>query len=237
MTNPGIGTVPASAWSLEIGFVSDPGRERDRNEDACAVFVPYRGEEAFASISGVFAVADGMGGHDAGDVASRHVVEAITSTFAPGPQADPLALPVPEVIENLVRRVHGELREMASAQAAERGMGSTLALGVVEGGTLYLTSVGDSRFYRLRAGRLERLTEDQSWVAEQVRAGLLSSDEAEQHPKRNMLTHCLGIGALPPLEVRQAAIETGDRFLLCSDGLHTYLQSDELVEITQTRIA
>jgi serine/threonine protein phosphatase PrpC len=217
-------------WRIEVGFVTHPGLVRDRNEDAYTLFVPYEGEEHLTSIDGVFAVADGMGGHDAGDVASRHVVDAVISAFAPGQQAG-ADLPIPERMEQVVQRLHRELHDMATRQGAERGMGSTLTIAIVEGQTLHFTHVGDSRCYRFREGVLERLTEDHSWVAEQLRAGLLTEQEAESHTKRNVLTQCLGIGAPPRIRLREEVIKDGDRFLLCSDGLHALVPDDVIARV------
>jgi protein phosphatase len=206
-------------WTLEVGFGCDPGLERDRNEDAIGVFLPYPGEEDRSPVAGLFLVADGMGGHDAGDVASHHVVDRVIGTFTSS-EGHSAASDLPSAIEALIRQLHGELRQMATAEAAERGMGSTLALAILHEDVLYLVGIGDSRCYRYRADHLEQLTRDQSWVAEQVRAGLMSEEDAQNHPKRNLLTQCLGIGGTPPIEVRQERVLPGDRFLLCSDGLH-----------------
>jgi len=217
-------------WRLEVGFVCDPGLQRDRNEDACSVFVPYQGEEDRFPVGGLFVVADGMGGHDAGDIASRYVTDAVVGTFVPSTPT-PMALPIPGTIEDLIRRLHRELRDMAVERGAERGMGSTLALAVLEGDLLHVASIGDSRCYRLRDRQLERLTRDQSWVAEQVRSGLMSEEEAREHPNRNVLTQCLGIGATPPVEVRQEVVKAGDRYLLCSDGLHGQVPDDVIARV------
>jgi protein phosphatase len=219
-----------ATWKLEVGFVCDTGRERERNEDACSVFLPYEGEEDRAAIDGLFVVADGMGGHDAGDVASRHVVDRVIATFAPGGE-ESLTLSVADTIEELIRRIHKELRNMGAERGAERGMGSTLSLAVLEGDVLHVVSIGDSRCYRFRDNRLEQLTRDQSWVAEQVRTGAMSEEEARDHPNRNVLLQCLGIGATPPIELRRESVQAGDRFLLCSDGLHGQVPDEVIARV------
>ena len=212
MTND---TQPGVRWQIALGFQSDPGRAREKNEDAYALFVPYQGEERAAPVDGLFAVADGMGGHDAGDFASRYaadaVLRAVTAPNGEGP------------LEATFRRISRELREIAIERGASQGMGSTMTATVLRGDVLEVAHVGDTRLYRLRGDLLEQLTPDHSWVAEQHRAGLLTDEEAATHPRRNLLTQCLGIGGDLKVHRAEFGVQDGDRYLLCCDGLHGQL--------------
>jgi protein phosphatase len=183
---------------------SDPGRRRRRNEDAYVVRPP------------LFAVADGMGGAQAGELASRIAVDAM------GGEAELAAL-----IQEANRQVYARSNEDATAS----GMGTTMTAAVVApDGTVTIGHVGDSRAYRLRGGKLEQLTDDHSLVAELVRTGKLSAEEAETHPQRSVITRALGTD--PDVDVDSVSVqgEPGDLFLICSDGLTTMVDDDEILD-------
>ncbi|MCG8468487.1 MAG: protein phosphatase 2C domain-containing protein [Gemmatimonadetes bacterium] len=215
-----------AAWRFAVGFLSDVGLHRERNEDAFHVFLPYAGEAPDLPVDAVFAVADGMGGHEDGDVAGRFVADAVERELAVSDAPDPGDLR--QWLRGFTERLNRALYDVG-VERSNRGMGSTLTMVVLRGGHLYLGHVGDSRCYRLTGARLEQMTQDHSWVAEQVRAGLLSADEAEQHPDRNLLTQCLGVGKDLETYVADEPLREGGRYLLCSDGLHG-LVSDGAIE-------
>jgi PPM family protein phosphatase len=219
-------------WSATVGFLSDTGRSRERNEDSFAVHVPYGNSPADGTVDALFVVADGMGGHEAGHVASRLVTERVAAALtAPSDSVQDPPTPepsMPERLERLLQAVNRELVDMAEARAIARGAGSTLTAAVLRDSALYLAHVGDSRCYRLRDGQLTRLTEDHSWVAEQQRAGLITADEAEQHPQRNILTQCLGLDRTLQVFSATEQVRDGDRYLLCTDGLHGVLNDDAI---------
>jgi serine/threonine protein phosphatase PrpC len=187
---------------------SHPGRRRRRNEDSFVVAPP------------LFAVADGMGGARAGDIASR--LAAATVREEEGDRVD-----VAELIREANRRVFERARDDASAS----GMGTTMTVALVEGDQVTIGHVGDSRAYRLRENALEQLTEDHSLVAELVRSGKLSPEEAETHPQRSMITRVLGTD--PDVDADTFAVEAqpGDVFLLCSDGLTTMVEENHIVDV------
>jgi len=189
------------------------GRLRDHNEDA--VFPVVSG-----SSSGpvVIAVADGMGGHIAGEVASRLAIEQVAAT----PSTDDATASERVVAAN------DRLLTAVSEEPALLGMGTTLTLGLfVPGGTLTVGHVGDSRGYRMRAGELEQLTKDHTVVSELIELGHLSPDAAARHPQRHLLTRTLGLG---PVEADSynVDLEIDDRVLICSDGLTTMLDDDQI---------
>ena len=185
---------------------SDPGRRRRRNEDSYVVRPP------------LFAVADGMGGAQAGELASRIAVESLGEPGASGEES------VAALIREANRQVFARSHEDASAS----GMGTTMTVALVGEGVVSIGHVGDSRAYRLHAGRLEQLTEDHSLVAELVRSGRLSAEEAESHPQRSVITRALGTDPDVEVDAFSVPAEAGDVFLLCSDGLTTMLGDDEI---------
>jgi PPM family protein phosphatase len=187
---------------------SHPGRRRRRNEDSFVVAPP------------LFAVADGMGGARAGDIASR--LAAATVREEEGDRVD-----VTELIREANRRVFERARDDASAS----GMGTTMTVALVEGEQVTIGHVGDSRAYRLRENALEQLTEDHSLVAELVRSGKLSPEEAETHPQRSMITRVLGTDPDVDADTFTVEAQPGDLFLLCSDGLTTMVEENHIVEV------
>jgi protein phosphatase len=189
--------------------LTDTGRRRRHNEDAYVCEPP------------LFAVADGMGGAQAGELASSLAAEAVrddTSGHAGGEQR----------VDDLIQAANRRVYERQSEDAAASGMGTTMTVALVEDGRVAIGHVGDSRAYLIRARRLEQLTEDHSLVAELVRSGKLSPEEAEGHPQRSVITRALGTD--PDVDVDTFSVETkpGDLFLLCSDGL-TAMVDDETI--------
>lgn len=195
---------------VELAERSDTGRVRDHNED-----------RAFAAAH-LVAVADGMGGALAGEVASQMAVEAIEAVQAP---ADPQTLRM--AIENANRAI----RRMAAQDPSKAGMGTTVTAATVEGDQLEIVHVGDSRAYLWRDGELTRLTDDHSVVAELVRRGSLSPEEAENHPHRNVITRALGAEPDVKVDTYQHALLPDDVLLLCSDGLYTEVTDEGIAEV------
>jgi protein phosphatase len=198
---------------------SHPGIRRLTNEDSYCTRPDL----------GLFVVADGMGGHVAGEIASRIVVQAIESYVADTVDADssstwPQAYDVNLGVDG--NRLKGafhianqRLAKEVAGSADLRGMATTASALIVNGSTAALAHVGDSRIYRWRNGVIERMTIDHSWVEDQVRAGLLSASEARQHPWRNVVTRALSGGEDPEIDLQTLELTPKDRLLLCSDGL------------------
>jgi serine/threonine protein phosphatase PrpC len=190
--------------------VSDAGRRRLRNEDAFVCEPPF------------FAVADGMGGARAGEIAARLAATALeeSATDARGQE---------DVVE-LILEANRRIWERALADPSTAGMGTTVTAALVDeaSGEIAIGHVGDSRMYRLRDGALEQLTTDHSLVAELVQSGVLTPEEAENHPQRSAITRALGTDPSVEVEAFTAAVLPGDVYLLCSDGLSTMLGDDEL---------
>jgi protein phosphatase len=192
---------------------TDPGRVRRRNEDSFVLDPP------------LFAVADGMGGAQAGEVASRLTAAA----FREYHEADRLA--PDERLQAIIQEANRRIYERARSDAGVSGMGTTVTAALLTGGRVTLGHVGDSRAYRIRDGELEQLTDDHSLVGDLMRSGRLTPEEAEAHPQRSVITRALGTD--PDVDVDTMSVEAapGDVFLLCSDGLTTMVGDDDILGI------
>ncbi len=212
--------------TLEHASLSDRGRIRQNNEDACAVFVP-EGPGELADRGAVFVVADGMGGHRGGETASRIAVRTIVAFYTANSDENRS-----HALGRAFREANKTIIEESMADSTLFGMGTTCTALALLGGRAFIAHVGDSRAYHLRAGRLTQVTHDHSIVGEMVRSGILSDEDARHHPKRNVITKSLGaqddIAADMPAALD---IEPGDAFLLCSDGLTTYLADSDIAEV------
>ena len=196
------------------GAVTDVGNVRRINQDQLLV------------AGDLVAVADGMGGHRAGEVASQVAVEALQEAFALDPTTGGLVA--------AVRAANAAVWSRGDADPALQGMGTTIAAAALvtedRHKRLAIVNVGDSRVYRLQEGRLSCLSSDHSLVADMVRAGAISEDEARTHPRRNILTRVLGGGPDIDPYFAEAVAAAGDRLLLCSDGLFNDLSEQEIAE-------
>ena len=200
------------AFDHDFAALSDRGRVRQQNEDSIGAFPEF----------GLWVVADGMGGHAAGDVASRIIVEEMGSLGVPISAQDQRA----RVLERL-DRAHGRILNH-SRDSGLGGAGSTVAALLLYGSELACVWAGDSRVYLMREGRLTQLTRDHSEVALMVAAGTLTEDQARTAPRRNVITRAIGIGQVATPEVASGVIKDGDRFILCSDGLTEHLVDREI---------
>ncbi len=203
--------------NTSVAGLSDPGLTRSQNEDALLIEPP------------LYAVADGMGGHRAGEIASR---EALTALLANAPrETDAKAL------ARAVRAANRAVMESAAKSRTRTGMGTTLTAAMVDGTHVLVAHVGDSRAYLLHGGRLTRITEDHSMVADLVRQGAITEEDARFHPQRSVITRALGSDPDMVADVFEVHGEPGDRLLLATDGLTGMLPDDyitELLEPTRT---
>jgi serine/threonine protein phosphatase PrpC len=180
-------------------------------------------QDFFVAEPPLFAVADGMGGHRAGDVASRTAVEVVIQQLGDGDEA----------LTQAVREANREVYQKAGSNPDLKDMGTTITAMVVRNGSTHLVHVGDSRAYLLRGGAISRLTEDHSVVARMVREGRITAAQAEYHPQRSVLEKALGVGAEVDVDAHTLDTEPGDRILLCSDGLTNVLDDEEIQRILQ----
>jgi len=197
---------------IRVGARTDVGKVRTRNEDAYLVEEP------------LFAVADGMGGHRGGNVASALTIEAIREAKpAWDPSGDPLV--------QAVRRANRVVHERAAGDSNLRGMGTTVTVLQTSGANALIAHVGDSRAYLLRGGDLRQLTHDHTLVQQMVDEGKISQEEAGVHPARNIITRSLGVDEDVDVDEERLDLRPGDRLLLCTDGLTGMLAVDEIAQI------
>ena len=225
-----MGVAVDDRFEIEARGRTDVGMKRRINEDVFVLDPEH----------GIYLVADGMGGHAAGEVASRVAAEEIMRIFQEGLSGeettwsehwDPSRSATANRLVDAVVAGHHRVTDVMNGDLELRGMGTTVVVAVHRPGErrLVLCHVGDSRAYRLRSGELQLLTSDHSWVHEQVEAGFLTEEAARTHPLKNVVTRALGGGTHVAVDLIEIPVGAGDRFLLCSDGL-TGMVSDE--EIT-----
>jgi len=197
---------------VEQAGLSDVGRQREANEDNLVLAAP------------VFAVADGMGGARAGEVASKLAAEAFRDS------RDPAQTPEQQ-LEHVAQEANRRIYELAERDESRRGMGTTLTATLVDGDAVSVGHVGDSRAYRLRDGELTQLTQDHSLVAELERSGQLTPEAAEHHPQRSIITRALGPEAEVEVDTHTHPARAGDVYVLCSDGLTGMISDNELATL------
>jgi serine/threonine protein phosphatase PrpC len=200
--------------------LTDVGRRREKNEDAFVV------EPAL----GLYAVADGWGGHAAGEIASTLAVTALEESMRDGGFRPDSATTedAAKVLGTAILDANRRICDSIQSHDEHRGMGTTLVALLAVAGKAVLAHVGDSRAYLVRAGALSRLTSDHSWVNEQVKLGLLTDDDAQRHPMRNIVTRALGSRPDVAMDFLVEDLAPGDVFVLCSDGLNTMLSDAEI---------
>jgi protein phosphatase len=207
---------------ISFSQLTDVGCVREGNEDAIG-FWPH--EDGM-----VFAVADGLGGHNAGEVASALALEVLAREIdrAPG------SWPVPKRLTRAIQEANIAIHSKSIAVPELRRMGTTITATAVVGSELVAAHVGDCRLYLLRDGEMRQLTKDHTWVWEQVEYGILSPEEARTHPRRSMLTRSLGQHLIVGIDSLRMDAKIGDVLLQCSDGIHTHIQDAELAGLLRT---
>lgn len=217
---------PPPSYDVEVSVLTDVGCHREINED-CGRYVTPGHPERLARKGVLAFVADGMGGHVAGEVASRIVGDELGRFYYDAGAADPHT-----ALRAAFEQVNRAIYEAALDDAALQGMGTTCTALVLRGDEAFSAHVGDSRLYLARDGHLEPLSEDHSLVNEMVKQGLLTPEEARHHEDRNVITRALGLR--PDVEVAtwsaSLPVHPHDRFLLCSDGLYDLVRDEEIYE-------
>jgi serine/threonine protein phosphatase PrpC len=213
---------------LETGYSWDTGLLRQINEDSilCTSF-ELRTHLGLVS-AGLFAVADGMGGHSAGEVASDIAIRTLHARCIAGLLAQSPTPPLP-ILATAFDEANRQVLDAASDRVLE-GMGTTLTAALVIGGDLYVAHVGDSRCYIINARETIQVTKDHSVVQQLVDAGTITAKQARNHPRRNEITRVLGYSRDIVPDLHQLKLYVGDNILLCSDGLHGVLLSDKIAE-------
>ena len=209
---------------------TDVGKKRTNNEDAFTLSPEH----------GLYVVADGMGGHSSGEVASQLAVSHINSFFDrhkldkdstwPYPYEEELSFPANKV-RTAISVANDRIQHYSVEHPESRGMGTTVVAALVDGDDLVICHVGDSRAYLFSGDKLSLLTADHSWVSEQVRQGLLSDEEASRHPLRNVITKALGTRDQAEADVMQHKLATGERVILCTDGLNSMVPDIDIAQV------
>lgn len=220
------GGVPRVLATLKMGAKTDLGRVRDNNEDKWDFFEPE--DPATLAAKGAFyAVADGMGGHSAGQIACELALKTVIQAY----YASPPSADVETALRRAIEEANALVYETAQAMSERQGMGTTLTCAVVREDQVTLAQVGDSRAYLLRGGRLSQVTQDHSWVAEQVRMGIMTETEAQASPFRNIITRSVGTAQTVEPELTTQDLQAGDTLLLCSDGLSGAVEQPALESV------
>ena len=211
---------------VEVASLTDVGCQRENNEDSYAYWESEDDRE-FEGLGRLVIVADGMGGVEGGQFASRIAVDSVQKSYASSPDGDPQ-----QRLLVAFQFAHGQVQEKARQNPALRGMGTTLTAFALVGHRLVYAHVGDSRLYLLRAGRLQALTRDHSLVARLVENGVVSARDAESHPQKHVLTAAVGVSdeIQPDYPVEPLNLQASDVLMVCSDGLWGQLSEEEMAE-------
>lgn len=201
--------------------LTDIGRVRQMNQDA-----QYASTEPVGPLSNLFLVADGMGGHRAGDYASRYLAEHLPEYIKESEKTDAVA-----ALRDAISRVNLELYELASEREELSGMGTTLVAAVIEGDTLYVANIGDSRLYLIEKGGIRQVTKDHSYVEELVSMGQMERESQEYKQQKNIITRAVGIEPKVEADFFEVPLEAGDYILLCSDGLSNMVDNSSIFRL------
>jgi serine/threonine protein phosphatase PrpC len=218
-----------NCYVLDVSFLTDPGCEREGNEDCISYHQPSK--LTLYQKKGVLAViADGMGGHRAGDVASKKAVAVVQRVYFSKSRATTVAL------KAAFKAANREIYKLSHSDKAYQGMGTTCTALVVKGPFAYYAHVGDTRLYLVRGNNIFLMTEDHTLVRELVKLGLISDKEERQHPDKNVVSRALGTSKNICVSIweKPLPLYEGDTFILCSDGLHDLVENEELRQIASS---
>ena len=203
---------------LKTFSITDVGKKRKLNQD----FV-YTSERPVGSLPNLFIVADGMGGHNAGDYASKVTVETIVEKVGNSAETERT-----RILEGAIQAANTLIRARAKESTDLEGMGTTVVAATCQGNSLCVANVGDSRLYVANRKEIRQITKDHSWVAEMVRRGGMGKEEARYHPDRNIITRAIGADDELKVDFFTVQLKEGDLILMCTDGLTNMLEDEEI---------
>jgi len=203
---------------LKTFSITNIGRKRKVNQDYV-----YTSETAIGCLDNLFLVADGMGGHNAGDYASRMTVETVVEKIADAEENDPKV-----IFNDAIQAANNLVRQQAGLVAELEGMGTTIVAATCKGDMLYVANVGDSRLYVINHGEIHQITRDHSWVEEMVQRGGMAREEARNHPDKNIITRAIGAESTVQVDFFTVPLREGDIILMCTDGLTNMLEDEEI---------
>ena len=216
---------------IQAALRTDVGLVRSENQDFGTYTSPSEEKDTHPG-GRLLIVADGMGGHRGGATASRLAGETVKAQYLGGDTED-----VPSALRDALQRANSRIFSEAQANPDLRGMGTTTSALAIRDDLAWFAHVGDSRIYRVRGDEIEQLTDDHSLVATMVREGLLTTKEAETHPRRNVLQRSMGVAEDVEVDVKGPFdVQEGDTFILCSDGLHGLVKEEEMLEVARQPI-
>jgi serine/threonine protein phosphatase PrpC len=220
-------------YVLDVAGLSDRGVKRNNNQDAWLAPPADLASQQITTKGLLYVVADGVGGHLAGEVASAMAVETIQQSYYADPSSD-----VAAGLTAAIQVANEQICHKAADKLEWHGMGSTVTAAVLRGGELTVANVGDSRTYLIHEGHARQVTADHTWVEEQVRVGLITREEAAKHPQRNIITRSLGGDLELEVDIFEERVGSGDSVLLCSDGLSNLVPGSEIgVVVSQSKNA
>ncbi len=204
--------------------ITDVGKRRELNEDYI-----YTSDKTVGSLSNLFIVADGMGGHNAGDYASKHTVEKVVETIEELPNEQDME----EIIQEAIYRANAYIYEKSRENSSLSGMGTTLVVATIKDGVVTVANIGDSRMYVVN-DEIRQITKDHSLVEEMVTMGGIDREAARTHPDKNIITRAIGVKELVLADFFEVRLEKEDKILLCTDGLTNMLKDDEIHHIIES---
>ena len=206
---------------MRVFSATDIGQKRHMNQD----FI-FTSEESVGNLPNLFVVADGMGGHNAGDFASRYGVSVLVETVRKDKNFNPV-----KVMRNAIEAANREVFSQSRNDPSMAGMGTTMVVCTVVGGYAYIANVGDSRLYLAGSDSMTQITQDHSLIAEMVRLGELTPEEGRNHPDKNIITRAVGTNEDVKIDFFDVKLDTGDQILMCSDGLSHMVEDQRIFEI------
>ncbi len=210
---------------LNAGLQTDVGRKRSINEDSMLSVIP-EDPRILLKKGALFIVADGLGGHTKGEVASRMTVDAVRNVYYQEKQSSDIASLLLQAVQRANEVIYHQID--VEDKTSFGAMGSTCTAAVLHNNVAYIANVGDSRAYIVHQGQAQQISQDHSWVAEQVRAGRLAQEQARGHARGNIITRCLGTHPDVEVDIFVEPVQDGDVLVLCSDGLSNLVSDEEL---------
>ena len=207
---------------MKLYAMTDVGRKREVNQDYV-----YVTDQPVGPFPNFLAVADGMGGHKAGDFASKYTVNTVLEELKKTPLDKP-----EEILRNIVSIANHKLIEVAATDVKLEGMGTTLVAGTIVGNTLYFANVGDSRLYLINE-KIRQISKDHSLVEEMVRLGGIKAEEAKNHPDKNIITRAIGVKEDVEADIYEYRLKKGDVILMCTDGLSNMVEDEDMFDIVK----
>ncbi|HLZ64095.1 MAG TPA: Stp1/IreP family PP2C-type Ser/Thr phosphatase [Ktedonosporobacter sp.] len=213
--------------NLDFALRTDVGQKRSTNEDNMTSVIP-QDPQILAKKGALFVVADGMGGHTKGEVASEMAVSGVSTMYYQQEEED-----IPVALIQAIQSANQSICKESEGKSAKDSMGTTCIAAVLRGDTAYIANVGDSRAYIVSQGQVRQISHDHSPVAELLRAGKITKEEARNHPERNVIFRCLGTQSEVEVDVFAEPVQKGDILVLCTDGLSALVEEDELLSIVE----